>query len=94
MLLAIASFFYISDLSSKSVSSEILSAITASITLSMKKLHKITSTTQTRIAIQGIEASIKLYMMVDQPSSVTIWNMVIIPYSMLSKVVMPKLIRG
>ena len=63
-------------------------------TLSMKKLHRMTKMTQIKIAIQGIEASIRLYMMRDHPSRVTIWKMVMNPNKMLSKVVIPKLING
>ena len=65
------------------------SANTARMTFKRKKEPITISRTQKIMAIHQIFESIKLYIMVVQPSSVIIWNIVSMDQNKLSKVVMP-----
>ena len=65
------------------------SANTAKMTFKRKNEPITISRTQKIIAIHHILESIKLYMIVDQPSRVIIWKIVSMDQPKLSKVVMP-----
>lgn len=59
--------------------------ITARITFSKKKEPTTTSNMQNKTAIQDIDASLKLYINPDQPSSVIITNIVTIAHGKVLK---------
>ena len=63
--------------------------ITAKITFKRKKDPTRTSNMQKISDIHYGEASERLYIRVDQPSRVITWKMVIMPSTMLSKVMIP-----
>ena len=80
--------------SSTNSSSEILSASTAKMMFTRKKPQRTTTNTQPITPTLGIDASMMLYMIFDQPSSVTMTKIVMKPKKILSKVPSPKKISG
>jgi len=81
-------------MSSRSLLFETLSASTAKMMLIKKKPQIITREEQPKIDSAGKVASVRLYMTLLHPSSVTMTNDVTKPRKMLSNVASPKLINS